>query len=102
LLLCSITVTAYDFRVDGIYYNILSQDDKTVEVCSRGVYLHNAPDEYSGSVVISETVEYNSSNYKVIPIGGSAFEHCNGLTSVYIPNSVTSIGKRAFLGSFQL
>ena len=29
-------------------------------------------------------------------IGGSAFEHCSGLTSVTIPESVTTIGYAAF------
>ena len=32
----------------------------------------------------------------VTSIGEGAFEHCTGLTSVTIPNSVTSIGYRAF------
>lgn len=41
--------------------------------------------------------EYSiSSNIKKI-IGG-AFEGCSGLTSIFIPNSVTSIGRRAFYG----
>ena len=31
-LLCSVTASAYDFTVDGIYYNVTSEDDLTVEV----------------------------------------------------------------------
>ena len=34
----------------------------------------------------------------VTSIGNSAFYNCSGLTSVVIPNSVTSIGERAFQG----
>ncbi len=34
----------------------------------------------------------------VTSIGGGAFSNCSGLTSVTIPNSVTSIGNRAFNG----
>ncbi|MCB5981854.1 leucine-rich repeat domain-containing protein, partial [Flavobacterium psychrophilum] len=45
-----------------------------------------------------ETVAYNSENYAVTAIGESAFEHCNNLTSVTIPNSATTIGKDSFVG----
>jgi hypothetical protein len=38
----------------------------------------------------------------VTSIGERAFYYCNGLTSVKIPNSVTSIGKEAFHGCFKL
>ena len=31
-LLCSVAASAYDLEVDGIYYNILSISDLTVEV----------------------------------------------------------------------
>ena len=38
----------------------------------------------------------------VTSIGERAFYYCKGLTSVKIPNSVTSIGKEAFHGCFKL
>ena len=34
---------AYDFDVDGIYYNITSSDDKTVEVTNGGDYSGDVP-----------------------------------------------------------
>ena len=40
--------------------------------------------------------------YTVIAIGDSAFYRCTGLTSVVIPDSVTSIGEDAFGGCFKL
>ena len=51
---------------------------------------------YSGEVNIPEFVTYEGNTYKVTSIGESAFWGCSGLTSVTIPNSVTSIGERAF------
>ena len=36
MLLCSMTSLAYDFEVDGIYYNIIDLDSKTVEVTHNG------------------------------------------------------------------
>ena len=97
LLLCTTVATAHDFEVGGIYYNILSETDKTVEVTFKGTE-YSEYFEYSGSVVIPQSVTYNGSTYSVTSIGFYAFYDCGGLTSVTIPNSVTSFGYQAFLG----
>lgn len=54
--------------------------------------------EYSGEVVVPQTVNYENTDFKVVGIGQDAFTSCYGLTSVTIPNSVTSIGQYAFFG----
>ena len=89
MLLCSVVANAYDFEVDGIYYNILSASDFTVVVTS-------GDNKYSGAVIIPETIAYKSKVLKVTSIGDNAFYYCSGLTSIVIPNSVTSIGEKAF------
>ena len=89
VLLCSATASAYDFEVDGIYYNILSISDLTVQVTA-------GENKYSGEVIIPSTVSYKSKTLTVTSIGGYAFYKCDGLTSVIIGNSVTSIGDYAF------
>ena len=89
LLLCGLTASAHDFEVEGIYYDILSSTDKTVEVTSGN-------NRYTDCVVIPESVTYNGTTYSVTSIGESAFQYCSGLTSVVIGNSVTSIGYEAF------
>ena len=96
VLLCSFTATAHDFEVNGIYYNISSSTNKTVEVTYKGTSSNEYSDEYTGSVVIPESVTYNGSTYSVTSIGERAFYYCAGLTSITIPNSVTSIGEYAF------
>ena len=51
----------------------------------------------SGSLMIPNYVEDNKRNrYRVTSIGESAFFKCSNLTSVTIPNSVTTIKKAAF------
>ena len=102
-LLTSAHAFAYDFEEknsDGvtIYYNITSSYVKTCEVTYRGSYSnsYSYSDEYTGSITIPETVTYNGTTYSVIRIGRDAFYKCTGLTSITIPNSVTSIGYSAF------
>ena len=89
LILCSSSVWAYEFEVDGIYYNITDETSRTVEV----TYGEN---KYTGNVIIPSTVTYNSVAYSVTGIGSYAFNYCTSLTSITIPNSVTSIGNNAF------
>ena len=89
VLLGSVMANAYDFEVDGIYYNILSSTDLTAEVT-------HGDNKYTGDVIIPSTVNYKSRDIAVIAIGDSAFSGCTELNSITIPNSVTSIGFSAF------
>ena len=51
---------------------------------------------YSGNIIIPEPVEHEGVTCDVTSIGERAFYKCSGLTSVTIPNSVTSIQGYAF------
>ena len=89
VLLCSVAANAYDFEVDGIYYNIISFSDLTLEVT-------HGDNSYTGTVVIPSTVSYKSKTLSVTSIGDDAFQNCTNLTSITIPSSVISIGNYAF------
>lgn len=86
---------AHDFEVDGICYNILS--DNSVEVTYNGSSYNNDYED----VIIPETVTHDGSTYNVTSIGERAF-YDSKLTSIKIPNSVTSIGDYAFSGCSSL
>ena len=101
-LLCSLTVSAHNFEVGGIYYNITSSTDLTVSVTYRGSSSTEYSEEYSGAVTIPATVTYYGKTYRVTSIGNDAFFGCISLTSITIPESVMSIGDYAFRGCISL
>ena len=121
LSMIGLDASAHDIAVENadgvtIYYNFIN--NTKLEVTYRGSSYDSYSNEYSGNVVIPESVTYNEKIYSVtsigetsfyscsvksitIPnsvtsIGGGAFGECSGLTSIIIPNSVTSIGSLAF------
>ena len=53
---------------------------------------------FNGVAKIVARITYKSNSYEVLEIDREAFSGCNKLTSVSIPNSVTSIGYNAFRG----
>ena len=84
-LLTVFTSSAYDFEVDGIYYNFISTKDLTCSVA--GLVDKN----YSGDLCIPEEVSYRDRQIKVISIDSYVFRLCTSLKSVTIPNSITVI-----------
>ncbi|MBR4845666.1 MAG: leucine-rich repeat domain-containing protein, partial [Bacteroidaceae bacterium] len=101
-MLMPMLASAHDFELGGIYYNVLSSANLTVEVTYKGDYVSYNDDRYKGTVVIPETVTYNGNTYQVIWIGENAFYGCRNLSSVTMPNSVVGIDERALSGCVSL
>ena len=93
-LLISMPVSAYDFKIDGIYYDLM--EDHTLAVVS-------GDSKYQGDIVIPSEVTIDGTTYNVTNIGhkGQAdqqvFRDCSELTSVTIPKSVSYVSYDAFL-----
>lgn len=89
-LLFPIAMYADAVEIDGIYYNLVEKANEA-EVTE-------APDGYTGDIVIPESVEYNGVKYNVVSIGNHAFSSVtsDGPTSVQLPEGITSIGVSAF------
>lgn len=83
LTLQTMVANADAVEIDGIYYNLFAKGN-VAEVKSN-------PNKYTGTVSIPEKVFYNNVEYKVTSIGDYAFYDCRVLTSIVIPNSVTTL-----------
>lgn len=112
LSLCSITSYAYDFEVDGLYYNLISAGDKTCELV--GVSNKKTSVVIPESVVINgisltvtkisvyafkenvsiESVDLNHPSLNYIP--NYFFDGCKNLKKVIIGSNITEIGSYAF------
>ena len=95
---------AYHFKVDGLCYNIISNNERTVRVTYHNLYsdyygnpIYNYQINYESNVVIPEKVVWSGISWSVVEIGEHAFDGCD-FTSITIPNSITSIEEYAFKG----
>ena len=80
-------------EIDGIYYNLVEKA-KQAEV----TYGPDGGGAYTGDIVIPESIEYNGNSYAVTSIAKNAFQY-SSISSIEIPNSITSIGDDAFFNS---
>ncbi len=89
---------AYEFSAQApsgqiLYYNIVYGNAQVTYQSSSPRYTN-----LTGNLIIPDSVTRGSTTYAVTSINSYAFQDCSGLTSVTIPNGVTSIGQYAFSG----
>lgn len=107
-LICTFVISAttmnamaYSFVQDGIYYKITNSSTLEVAVTyksySSGGYDSSASyySDYSGSIVIPSYTTDGLYTYKVTGIDSHAFDDSD-VTSISLPNTITSIGNDAF------
>lgn len=91
-ILAATCLWAYDFEAGGLFYNVISDTiPYTAEVTNHPGFPYEI-----ASATIPKKVNYCDITYVVKRIGAGAFEDCYALTSVTIPNSITSIESFAF------
>lgn len=82
------------FRLDDVEYTLCDEVNGAAFAMVTGNSLTSA-----AALVIPETVDFDGISYPVVKVAGWAFsEHGEFLTSIELPNTVTSIGYRAFYG----
>ena len=101
-LMCNV-VSAHDFIVDGICYNITSEEEKTVEVTYNEDEKYAIKRKFYKDVVfVPEKVTFDSKEYTVSAIGERAFTDHEELLSVVMPNTLLVIKDCAFVRCPQL
>lgn len=88
LMLLPMVAMADAVEIDGIYYDLIAKGH-LAKVTSH------PEGNYKGEIIIPESFNYMGESYTVVSIATSAFMHAN-ITSVEIPNSVTTIEHAAF------
>ncbi len=94
LTLCSLSLWAYDFESGDLCYNFIGNSEYVA--VARNVSYRMS------DLIIPSTVEYEGKTYVVASIESSAFSWNTSLTSVSIPNTITSIGYAAFYSCMSL
>lgn len=96
---CFAGMYAYDFLIKNdqgipLCYNKLSDTEVAVTFLNENIYYNEG--YVSGDLIIPSSVVVDAHIYYVTQISSSAFNRCNKLSSVVIPNTVTYIGYATF------
>lgn len=85
---------SYTYEGQTLTYTVLDENAKTVQTRAGGY--PNPGNDVSGDLVIPSVVTDGNVEYTVIKIGEWCFWNRTGLTSVTLPETLTTIGGRGF------
>ena len=96
LAMTAMCASAQTFTVandDGVEIKYTVTADNAVKVVAN---------EYTGRVVVPQTVTYQDTTYIVNEVGFAAFQNCSALTYLQLPATIARIGNIAFKGAYHL
>ena len=88
MLCLSISAVAYDFEVDGIFYDI--------DAAARTAVVTNGDTPYTGEIIVPDVISINNRDLMVVSVG-QAF-HNSTITSISIGKNISEIQFGAFDG----
>ena len=99
LVFCALFVNANSFEVDGLWYEMTS--DETVSVVEIPSSYEGGTSFiiryfYEGDIVIPQTVTYQDVTYVVTAVKEGTFRNSKNLTSVSLPASLIEVGNAPF------
>lgn len=91
MLLASINVFSHDFENEGVYYNILSEKDKTHTITN----IDNCCKGHDGCLyfrIVPETIIYNNNCYTVTRANPNLlFRDCSCRNFIILPNFIINL-----------
>ena len=102
MAIVSVNATTADCYIGGVWYDLdASKKEAIVSYTGKMDYNGMIYSNYKGNVSIPHSITYDGVVYSVTSIGPKAF-YGSHLTSLSIPNSITSIKSYAFTGCKEL
>ena len=106
-MLASLRALAFDFEVDGLYYNIESTADRTASLTYKesvkvNGYYAGYNDYSKEELVIPSSVEYMGQTLSVIGVDVQAFEYNTAIQKVIIPPTIQWLHQECFDGCTSL
>jgi hypothetical protein len=95
LLLCTLYAgAASDFKVNGLYYRVITGTGNKVGVTSP-----DYPNIYKGAIIIPATVSWEGKRYQVTSIEDDVFSNNRLITSIILAEGLETIRSYAFRGT---
>lgn len=89
-------IAGQEFTYQGISYIVV---DPATRSCKTKEGTDGSPGNvFEGELTIPPTVSDDTDEYRVVGIGKNGFVNCSGITSISLPNTLTSIEEYAFHG----
>ncbi|MDE5553710.1 MAG: leucine-rich repeat domain-containing protein, partial [Muribaculaceae bacterium] len=92
----------YEYKGQTITYTVIDPNAKTCKTADGNQYGDVPGNRVSGDLVLPSNPQDGDVEYTLTEIGGYAFQLCREMTSIVIPNSVTTIRHDAFAGCSSL
>lgn len=86
----------YEYEGQKVVYSVIDEEAKTCETVNLTSGYGNPYHQIKGKLIIPRTVSDGTNKYVVTRVGTGSFQYNNELDSVFIPNSVNSIGYLSF------
>lgn len=79
---------ARTFEAEGLWFAVTADNECVVTF--------NPEERYEGTVTVPPTVSFGGETYIVAGVDAYAFDGCDGLTAVVLPNTAVAVGRSAF------